>query len=103
MSINEILPKLAVANPATLERISDLLEGRMVDGSVNVELITISDAARMCKLSRNVIHKLVDDGRLPSVKLTGNRRIPRQAVIDFALAGYNKTCGKRGASVSFSA
>jgi excisionase family DNA binding protein len=47
-------------------------------------LVTIKDASGFLGLSRAMIYKLMDAGRLHFVKIGKSRRIPRQALTNLA-------------------
>ena len=58
-------------------------------------LMTIPEAADFLRLSRGMIYKLMEQGRLPFVKLGRTRRVPRRAVVDLAAQALE---GGQGAS-----
>ena len=45
-------------------------------------LLRPEEAASLLQVSRSKIYRLVADGRLPSVRLTGSVRIPRAALLE---------------------
>jgi len=49
-------------------------------------LLTIEDAARLVALGRSLLYQEMDAGRLPYCKFGRARRIPRQALLDWAQA-----------------
>jgi excisionase family DNA binding protein len=51
---------------------------------VSQGLVTVQEAAEFLGLSRSKIYQLMDQGRLPYAKIDSARRIPRQALNDFA-------------------
>jgi excisionase family DNA binding protein len=48
--------------------------------SVEPEFLTVLQFARLTALSRSGVYKLIDTGKLPSVKIGGAVRIPRSAL-----------------------
>lgn len=100
----ELLRKISDAPDSMLSKLDDFLSGRMdipksADVEVDIQTLTISEAARMSKLSRSTMMRLVDDGRVPSVSFYGGRKILRQGLVDFLYAGYNRMRGKRNLAV----
>ena len=100
----ELLRKISDAPDSMLSKLDDFLSGRMeVPKSANVEVdiqtLTITEAARMSRLSRSTMMRLVDDGRVPSVRFYGGRKILRRGLVDFLYANYNQMKGKSGLSV----
>lgn len=45
-------------------------------------LLRPEEAAALLQVSRSKVYRLVADGRLPSVRLTGSVRIPRAALLE---------------------
>lgn len=80
MNIEMRLKKLMMATPSQLNKIDDILNGRMTSANItDMVLLTVSAAARKTGLSRNSIYRLIADGKLGTVPLrNGSRRI-RQA------------------------
>jgi excisionase family DNA binding protein len=46
--------------------------------------LTVPDAARFLGISRSKVYLLMDDGELIYAKFGSSRRVPRQALIDYA-------------------
>ena len=78
--------KLLAANPKTLAKIDNILNG--LDGTgksdEDCRLVTYTSAAKLLNLSRPTIYRLVQMGRLEVVPLDGVNRVRLQSVIDFA-------------------
>lgn len=63
----------------------------MSDDSLMKEgLCNTSESAVFLGVSRSTVYLLMETGRLPYVKIRRSRRIPRQALIDFAKANLHK-------------
>ena len=45
------------------------------------ELLTIAEVARMARVSKMTIYRLVHDGRLPALRVGQSYRIPRDAAL----------------------
>jgi excisionase family DNA binding protein len=43
-------------------------------------LVTVEEAARMCRISRSVLYELIASREIPSVKIGASRRIPVSAL-----------------------
>lgn len=86
MSTNERLLKLATADAATLARVDAVLDHRdmteRVRETVDARLLTYTETARMMKLSRPTIYRLVHAGRLKTMPLNGTSRIIYSSVVD---------------------
>jgi excisionase family DNA binding protein len=57
---------------------------RTAEDLVSGGLVTVSEAQRFSGLGRTSIYALMTSGQLPSLKIGGSRRIPRQALIALA-------------------
>ena len=79
---------LLAATPDVLKRIDRILAGEPTEPT-DRRLLSIAQAAVALGVSRTTIWRLLRDGRLPSVELRagGSRRIPSQAVTEFAKRG----------------
>lgn len=55
-------------------------------------LQTIPEVAAFLGISRSLVYRLINGGDLPTVRLGRSRRVPHQAVINFAAA--NLVCGE---------
>lgn len=91
MGEKERMMKLLAANPATLAKVDSVLNGtdsrdRKTErkGDADLRLITYTEAARRLCLSRPTVYRLVQLGRLASVKLNGVSRIRLSSVAEFA-------------------
>ena len=86
MSTNERLLKLATADAATLAKVDAVLDHRdaseRVRETVDARLLTYTETARMMKLSRPTIYRLVRAGRLKTMPLNGTSRIIYSSVVD---------------------
>ena len=87
MRDSERMMKLLAANPKTLAKIDNILNG--LDGSTgksdeDCRLVTYTSAAKLLNLSRPTIYRLVQMGRLEVVPLDGVNRIRLQSIFDFA-------------------
>ena len=86
MSTNERLLKLATADAATLARVDAVLDHRdtneRVREMVDARLLTYTETARMMKLSRPTIYRMVKAGRLKTMPLNGTSRIIYQSIVD---------------------
>ena len=85
MSTNERLIKLATASPAVLAKVDAVLSG--ADGATRApdadcRLCTYTEAARLMKVSRPTIYRLVRAGRLDVVPLNGVNRILMRSIFD---------------------
>ncbi len=81
---------LLAATPDVLRRVDRVLSGE-IEGATDPgdrRLLTIRQAADDLGISRTSVWRLLRDGRLPCVELRpGSRRIPSQAVTEFARRG----------------
>jgi excisionase family DNA binding protein len=67
----------------------------MQQGETKIDLVDggldrVPEAATFLAMSRSQIYKLMDQGRLPWVKIGKSRRIPHRAVVE--LAAKNLVC-----------
>lgn len=85
MSTNERLLKLATADAATLARVDAVLDHRDADERVremvDARLLTYTETARMMKLSRPTIYRMVKAGRLKTMPLNGTSRIIYSSIV----------------------
>jgi len=98
----EFMQKLINASPEKMERIEGLLDGRMdFPKSVDVDISTISfaEASRQSKISCPTLYRLANEGRIPTVKLTGSRRILHRGLVDFMYSGYRGLKGKKQVTI----
>lgn len=85
MSTNERLLKLATADAATLARVDAVLnhaDGATHAPDADCRLCTFTEAARLMKVSRPTIYRLVRAGRLDVVPLNGVCRILMRSIFD---------------------
>ena len=98
----EFMMKLVKASPNTMDRINEILDGRMdvptVD-SVDISSMSFAEASRQSRISCPTLYRLANAGQIPTVKLGGSRRILRRGFIDFMYSGYRDLKGKRSAEV----
>ena len=84
MSPDQRMMKILIADPATLARVDELLDGKTVDKPTapgDRRLLTFTDAAEILGCSRMTIFRMVKDGRLPAVEIRqGRLRIPSAAL-----------------------
>lgn len=85
MSTNERLLKLATADAATLARVDAVLNHQDADERVremvDARLLTYTETARMMKLSRPTIYRMVKAGRLKTMPLNGTSRIIYSSIV----------------------
>ena len=90
MTTERRMSLLLAANPGVLRRIDSILSGE-IEGATDPgdrRLLSIAQAADALGVSRTTIWRLLRDGRLPFVELRpGSRRVPSQAVTEFARRG----------------
>lgn len=87
MTTNERFARIATANPATLARIDDILngtDGKPQKAEQDCRLVTFTEAGRRLNLSRPTIYMLVKKGMLDTVPLDGISRIRLQSIFDYA-------------------
>ncbi|HZZ46281.1 MAG TPA: helix-turn-helix domain-containing protein [Pseudonocardia sp.] len=46
-------------------------------------LLTVSEVAKMLRVSKMTVYRLIEDKRLEAIKVRGSFRIPRDAVIQY--------------------
>ena len=51
--------------------------------TVEKQLLTPSEAAKVLSISRSKLYELIGQGRLTSVRIDASRRVPAQAVVEF--------------------
>ena len=90
MTTEQRLSAILAANPGVLRRVDAILSGE-IEGATDPgdrRLLSIAQAADALGVSRTTIWRLLRDGRLPCVELRpGSRRVPSQAVTEFARRG----------------
>ena len=79
------MKKLLDASPETLKKVDALLDGNGNEKST--KLLTFTDAARRLGVSRPTVYKLTVKGKLKTILVGKARRIPEQAVINYAKGG----------------
>lgn len=86
MTDNERMIKVAMATPADKAKIDAILDHRditeRVRETVDARLLTYTETARMMKLSRPTVYRLVRAGRLKTMPLNGTSRIIYSSVVD---------------------
>ena len=84
LSVNERMLKIATANPAVLARVDAVLCGDTTTPKpeTDVRLCTYTETARMMKLSRPTVYRMVRAGRLKTIALNGTNRILYSSVVD---------------------
>jgi excisionase family DNA binding protein len=61
-------------------------EKKTQDGLIADGLMRVVEVAKFLAISRSKVYEMLDDGKLPHVRIDGGRRIPRKAVMDFVSA-----------------
>jgi len=56
-----------------------------------VRLLTVAEVAAIMRVSRMTVYRMVNDGRLPHVRVGRSVRLPEQAVHDYLEAAYIDT------------
>jgi len=88
MTKEALIGKLLAASPAELKRVAAVFTGEGATDPGDRRLLSIQQAADALNVSRTTIWRLLRDGRLPFVELRpGSRRVPSQAVTEFARRG----------------
>ena len=91
MTTEQRLSAILAANPGVLRRVDRVLTGEPTEGATEPgdrRLLSIAQAARALNVSRTTVWRLLRDGRIPVVELRpGSRRVPSQAVTEFARRG----------------
>ena len=91
MTTEKRMTLLLAANPGVLRRVDRILTGEPTEGATEPgdrRLLSIAQAARALNVSRTTVWRLLRDGRIPVVELRpGSRRVPSQAVTEFAQKG----------------
>ena len=88
MNKEKLIGKLLAATPAELNRVAAVLAGETPTEPTDRRLLTVQQAADALGISRTTCWRLLRDGRLPFVELRpGSRRVPSQAVTEFARRG----------------
>ena len=82
---------LLAATPDTLRRVDRILSGEPTEGATDPgdrRLLSIAQTARALNVSRTTVWRMLRDGGLPFVEIRpGSRRVPSQAVTEFAQKG----------------
>lgn len=91
MTTEKRMTLLLAATPDTLRRVDRVLTGEPTEGATapgDRRLLSIGAAAAALGISRTTCWRMLRDGRLPCVELRpGSRRVPSQAVTEFARRG----------------
>lgn len=87
MSLNEVLPRLAMATPDQLEAVSSLLDGKTHETTrpQDMRLLTMGEVCDTLGLSRMSVWRLTRAGKLKTVEtIGGGLRVPAWALEQFA-------------------
>lgn len=88
MTKEALIGKLLAASPAELKRVAAVFTTEGATDPGDRRLLSIAQAADALGVSRTTVWRLLRDGRLPCVELRpGSRRVPSQAVTEFAQRG----------------
>jgi len=88
MTKEALIGKLLAASPAELKRVAAVFTTEGATDPGDRRLLSIQQAADALGVSRTTTWRLLRDGRLPCVELRpGSRRVPSQAVTEFARRG----------------
>jgi excisionase family DNA binding protein len=82
MATEKRIQKLFEATPSTLVQIDALLNNEAPPAANrDIRLLTFSNAAKALGVSRQTVHRMVAEHRLPTVELRqGSRRVPSAAL-----------------------
>jgi len=88
MSTEQLMRRLLTATPSELKKIEAVFTGEGATEPTDRRLLSIAQAARALNLSRTTVWRMLRDGGLPFVEIRpGSRRVPSQAVTEFAQKG----------------
>ena len=88
MNKEQLIGRLLTATPSELKKIAQVFAGETPTEPTDRRLLSIAQTADALGVSRTTIWRLLRDGQLPTVELRrGSRRIPSQAVTEFAKRG----------------
>jgi len=88
MNKEELIGKVLAASPAELNRVAAVFNGETQAEPTDRRLYNIQQAAAVLNVSRTTVWRLLRDGGLPFVEIRpGSRRVPSQAVTEFAQKG----------------
>ena len=91
MTTEQRLSAILAATPGVLKAVDSILAGGIegaTEQPTDRRLLSIAQAARALGVSRTTVWRLLRDGRLPFIELRpGSRRVPSQAVTEFARRG----------------
>ncbi len=83
-----LMARLLTATPSELKKIEAVFTGEGLTEPTDRRLLTIQQVADTLGVSRTTVWRMLRDGALPCVELRpGSRRIPSQAVTEFARRG----------------
>ena len=86
MTDNERMIRVATATPAEKAKIDAIFNHQDADDRVremvDARLLTYTETARMMKLSRPTIYRMVKAGRLKTMPLNGTSRIIYSSIVD---------------------
>jgi len=83
MNTEERFRKIIEANPAILEKVDNLLQGRNSAPVTDTRLYNFGEAARQLGISRQTVWRMVKEGRLATIEIRkGCRRVPAYALTE---------------------
>lgn len=86
MNGEQLMGAVLAASPAMRKKLEAVLNGtdtQATSGKQDTRLVTISGAARLLNVGRNVVHNLVKSERLDRVDLNGSKRITMRSLTEF--------------------
>lgn len=86
MAVEQLIQSVLSASPAMRKRLEAVLNGtdtQTSSGSKDTRLVTISGAARLLNVGRNVVYNLIASERLDTVDLNGSKRITMRSLTAF--------------------
>ena len=72
-----------VTEPTTESRGCCTIESTVSDSDESVALLTVVEAARMLRISRNLAYELIAQHQIPCIRLGRVIRVPRGALLDW--------------------
>jgi len=86
MAVEQLMQSVLSASPAMRKKLEAVLNGtdtQTASCAKDTRLVTISGAARLLNVGRNVVYNLVKSERLDTVDLNGSKRITMRSVTAF--------------------
>jgi len=86
MAVEQLMQSVLSASPAMRKKLEAVLNGtdtQTASGTKDTRLVSISAAARLLNVGRNVVYNLVKSERLDTVDLNGSKRITMRSVTAF--------------------